>query len=103
MIEGFWFDACDKSAEQLDVCATDWAIDGVNDFTLVPFPSATRLVYSGGFGEAGEEPIHNARWADLWVAADRLVRRSGDAHHRYIEKISPLKDDPTTLELWAGS
>jgi hypothetical protein len=78
-----------------------WSIYEVTDFTLVPFPNATRLVYE----PYGKLPVEiklgrPSTWLDLWKAADKAIKECGDSEHTFIEA---FEEDGETLELVTGS
>ena len=79
-----------------------WSLWEVRDFTEVPFPGATQLYYSGGWGNAGWTPISaKASWLELWKAADELIKLSEDNHHLFIENFKLNKDG--LVEFFCGS
>lgn len=81
-----------------------WSIYEVTDMGARPFPDARMLRYDGGWGKACQFELHpNASWREIWAAADILVKRSGDAHHTFIEAVRPAQDDPAILNLSTGS
>lgn len=65
-----------------------WVVLGVENFNDVPYPDATVIVYDGatGWGQHHEERIpRNSTWAHIWRVSDRLIERSGDVDHVFIE------------------
>lgn len=81
-----------------------WSLWDVRDFTKVPFPGCTKLVYDGGWGEPGSVTIpENATWVDLWKAAEQLIIKSDsdDLHHVFIEKYE--LQEPGVVTFWCGS
>lgn len=82
-----------------------WSIYEVENLSdRHPFEGADRIVYRDHWGnEAVSNSIFGLTWAALFRAADACIRDSGDAHHIYIERFVPAKDDPRTLILTTGS
>lgn len=81
-----------------------WSMYEISDFSQVPYPDARRLIYYNHWGpEHITVDLVAGDWHALWSAADSAIRRSGDQHHIYIEKIEPSEGDPTTLTLQTGS
>lgn len=81
-----------------------WSISEVRDFSEVPFPNATSLVYKNNWGKHVECALpNNPTWLDLWKAADTLIKLSGDSHHVFIENFIPENGNLTVLELSTGS
>jgi hypothetical protein len=62
------------------------------------------LVYTGHWGptSASIDLPDNPTWKQLFVAADKLIRDSGDNHHTFIELFQRCGDS-TTYELITGS
>lgn len=51
-------------------------------------PLMMRFDYDGGFGnKVVGDVILNPTWLDVWKAADKAVRESGDLHHIYLEGV----------------
>lgn len=63
-----------------------------------PYRAAAVLEYQGH-----QVGIDGDTWADLYRAADRVISRSGDDHHIFIEAFYTKDDDPQTLTLSTGS
>ena len=69
-----------------------------------PFKDALQVAYKDHWGEeAVYEAIPGGTWIDLYIAADRCIRRSGDDHHIFIEAFHPNKECPEQLILSTGS
>lgn len=102
-------------------CVNSWSEEGAkNDFMVVwsmpnflkekapdiknvvyPLPMKT-LVYGGnsGWGNSGKIDLpENATYWDVWSAADKLVRQSGDNHHIFLEGLNLVKDGVYMLSL----
>ena len=63
-----------------------------------PWEGAKVLVYKGKTA-----PIEGPTWADLYRAADLVIKRSGDDHHIFIEGFGKYATDNSMLELTTGS
>jgi hypothetical protein len=64
------------------------------------------LVYSEHWAFEGTQSISlpdNPTWLQLYVAADTLIRRSGDTHHIYIEQFTQDAKNPNVSRLTTGS
>ncbi len=86
-------------------CRSIWSIYEVDDlYTEHPYASAKELVYKHHWGaEPVSVPLLGKRWVDLWIAADHLIKQSGDDHHIFVERFQPLQNDNTVLVLSTGS
>lgn len=75
-------------ARELGITETVWSVFHVDDFNAVAYPDAEVVAYDrpSGWGKHCEERIpKNSTWAHLWVVASRLIKRSGDNAHVFIE------------------
>ncbi len=86
-----------------------WSMYAVDDFSEVPYPQVTELVYANYWGKdikskppAIKIPLRDKSWLGLWAAADEAIKKSGDFHHIYIEAFKPTNDGKT-LTLYCGS
>jgi hypothetical protein len=69
-----------------------------------PYKGALQVAYRDHWGEtAVYETIQGTTWADLYRAADRCIRGSGDGHHCFIEGFYTVADQPHQLRLTTGS
>ena len=72
---------------------TVWSIyevENLND--MHPFGKGLEVVYDANYHWGGKTTIaavHGNTWLDLFIAADKCVRDSGDNHHIYIESFEP--------------
>ncbi len=87
-----------------------WSLYEVEDLEQQhPFVNAREICYRDHWGEAAvyetiqTEGQGHGTWMDLWRAADRCIRRSGDDHHVFIESFQPVADQPHQLRLTTGS
>lgn len=96
------YDFYKSIAEENELKHSVWSIYEISDFTLVPFPQATKLRYNEvGMGVPAEVDLKlNSTWLDLWKAAEKAIELSKDFHHIYIEYFT---EDGTTLFLTTGS
>ena len=81
----------------------DWSIGPDKGFTTFedphPYSGATALIYEiyAGFGDRPGGNVFQAadikgpRWLDLWRAAEDILSRSRDRHHRFIEQFVQQK------------
>lgn len=68
-----------------------------------PFEGATKLIYRAyGAGDQIVE-INGSTWASLYVAANALIRDSGNENHIYIENFQQSSINPDILLLSTGS
>lgn len=80
-----------------------FAVMGVPDMTVIPFPDAEYVEYINNWGNQVAVKIGGDRtWQDLYNAADIAIRESGDSHHVFIERFVET-DNVRFLELWTGS
>ena len=69
-----------------------------------PYKGAVQVAYGQHWGdEIVCEEIQGGTWADLYRAADRCIRRSGDDHHIFIEAFTVNPNTPNQLILHTGS
>lgn len=82
-----------------------WSIYSVEELgEQHPYVNATEICYRDHWGkEAVYETIPGGTWTDLYQAADRCIRRSGDDHHIFIESFEPVANQPRQLRLTTGS
>ena len=94
----------DEVARSLDIRFSEWSLFDVADLSsLHRWPEAQTLRYQPWEGPAVVSPITGFTWAALWMAADKVIRDSGDEHHRFVEGFRAREEDPTTLILSTGS
>ena len=87
------------AAETANGFKSTWSIYEAGDLEAShPYLGATTLSYS-----ERTVAIEGGRWLDLWKAADRAIRMSGDEHHIFIEGFKPRDEDPSVLVLSTGS
>lgn len=59
------------------------------------------IVYRDHWGDQeARESVDGNTWRDLYLAADRCIRDSGDHHHVFIEALKPGQE-PGELELFS--
>ena len=81
-----------------------WSIYEVDNLSeRHPFQGATKLIYRAyGSGDQVVE-INGSTWASLYVAANALIRDSGNGDHIYIENFQQSAISPDILLLSTGS
>ena len=83
-----------------------WSIDTVDDlYQQHPFVGAKSVLYLDNYGTGVDNliPIEGNTWVDLWEAADKAIRQSGDTHHVFIEGLHTPDGDASILVLSTGS
>ena len=96
-------DYFDRVREELGLSAT-WSMYEVDNLSeRHPFEGVTKVVYRAYGSGDHEVAINGATWAALYVAANALIRDSGDDHHSFIEGFTQSSIDPTILFLSTGS
>jgi hypothetical protein len=96
-------DYYDRVREELGLFAT-WSIYEVDNLSeRHPFEGVTKVVYRAYGSGDHEVAINGSTWAALYVAANALIRDSGDEHHSFIEGFTQSSIDPTILFLSTGS
>ena len=88
--------------------ASKWSLYdevGVGEMELPhPYAGAQYVVYDNHWGDKEiVRKIAGPTWLDLWQAADKAIRASGDDHHTFIESFTPITDKPGHLRLGTGS
>lgn len=81
-----------------------WSLFDVKDLNSEhPYTDALILTYQDHWGEQGPVTvsIDGSLWRDLYRAADRAIRLSGDQHHIFVEGFR--SDHSTELRLITGS
>jgi len=84
---------------------TIWSMFEVEDLNQPhPYTAAREICYRDHWGtDAVYETIGGPTWRDLYSAADRCIRRSGDDHHIFIEALHPVAGQSHQLRLTTGS
>jgi hypothetical protein len=96
-------DYFDRVREELGLSAT-WSMYEVDNLSdRHPFEGVTKVIYRAYGSGDHEVAINGATWAALYVAANALIRDSGDDHHSFIEGFTQSSIDPTILFLSTGS
>lgn len=93
----------DQKRDELGLLAV-WSIYEVDNLNEVhPFVGATKVIYKTyGSGDA-EVAIEGNTWESLYIAADTLIRESGDNHHIFIESFKQSSISPEILFVSTGS
>lgn len=96
-------DHFDQVSEELGM-KTIWSMHEVKDMHAPhPWPEHQIVTYQGGDVGEVKVSIEGLTWADLWVAADKAIRQSGDGHHIFIEDFTQSKTRDLELCLSTGS
>ena len=83
---------------------TVWSIYEVDNLSeRHPFEGVTKVVYQAYGSGDHEVAINGGTWAALYVAANALIRDSGDDHHIYIESFKQSSINPEILFVATGS
>ena len=97
------FDYYNQVREDLDLLAV-WSIYEVDNLSeRHPFEGAKKVIYRAYGSGDHEVAIVGSTWASLYVAANQLIRDSGDGHHIYIEDFKQSSIDPEILFVSTGS
>jgi hypothetical protein len=97
------FDYYDQVREDLDLLAV-WSIYEVENLSEPhPFVGVKKVIYRAYGAGDHEVAIEGNTWKSLYVAADQLIRDSGDGHHIYIEDFKQSSIDPEILFVSTGS
>ena len=67
-----------------------WSMYNVDNFDDVSGIAGKQLVYAEHWGDDEirvDLPQGDLTWGQLWAAADRAIRLSGDHHHVFIEQL----------------
>ena len=97
------FDYYSQVREDLGLTAV-WSIYEVDNLSeRHPFEGATKVIYRAYGSGDHSVAITGTTWAALYVAANQLIRDSGDGHHIYIESFKQSSIDPEILFVSTGS
>lgn len=93
-----------ETRDQLGLRAV-WSIYSVEELgDQHPYGDIAEICYRDHWGDQPVyESVEGGTWLDLYEAADRAIRRSGDGHHIFIESFEPVADQPHQLRLTTGS
>ncbi|WP_018234332.1 hypothetical protein [Thioalkalivibrio thiocyanodenitrificans] len=92
-----------KISDQLGIKRAIWSMEHKLLHQKEPaFKGLLEVIYDGHWGEAGAvfEAVADPTWRDLFQVADRLISKSGDDHHVFIEAFLRRGDK---LKLCTGS
>ena len=93
----------DTSRSELGLSAV-WSIYEVDNLNEVhPFEGATKVIYRAYGSGDHEVAIDGTTWKSLYIAADTLIRESGDNHHIFIEAFKQSSISPEILFVSTGS
>lgn len=74
-------------SDHIDDVSTMWSVFEVRDFTAIAFKGKYELYYDGGWGKEQSCDVENPTWLQIWQAANKLIKQSGDGHHIFIEQV----------------
>jgi len=93
----------DQVRDELGLNAV-WSIYEVENLSQPhPYVGATKVIYRAYGAGDHEVAIEGNTWKSLFIAADKLIRDSGDGHHIYIEDFKQSSIDPSILFVTTGS
>lgn len=95
----------DEVKADLGIRGSEWSVFEVADLNeRHPFEGATVVCYKDHWGDNPKSAaIVGSTWAALWIAANAVIRDSGDGHHVFIERFRQSKENPEVLYLSTGS
>jgi hypothetical protein len=97
------FDYYNQVREDLGLNAV-WSIFEVENLSeRHPFVGVTKVIYRAYGSGDHEVTIEGDTWKSLYVAADQLIRDSGDGHHIFIEDFKQSSINPEILFVTTGS
>jgi hypothetical protein len=97
------FDYYDSVRNELGLSAI-WSIYEVDNLSdRHPFEGVTKVIYRAYGSGDHEVAINGSTWAALYVAANALIRDSGDDHHIFIEGFKQSSISPEILFVTTGS
>jgi hypothetical protein len=97
------FDYYNQVREDLGLDAV-WSIFEVENLSeRHPFVGATKVIYRAYGSGDHEVTIEGDTWKSLYIAADTLIRDSGDGHHIFIEDFKQSSINPEILFVTTGS
>jgi hypothetical protein len=97
------FDYYNQVRDELGLSAV-WSIYEIDNLSdRHPFEGATKVIYRAYGSGDHEVAINGTTWASLYIAADTLIRESGDNHHIFIEAFKQSSINPEILFVTTGS
>ena len=97
------FDYYNQVREDLGLDAV-WSIFEVENLSeRHPFVGVTKVIYRAYGSGDHEVTIEGDTWKSLYIAADQLIRDSGDGHHIFIEDFKQSSINPEILFVTTGS
>jgi hypothetical protein len=97
------FDYYNQVREDLGLNAV-WSIFEVENLSeRHPFVGVTKVIYRAYGSGDHEVTIEGDTWKSLYIAADTLIRDSGDGHHIFIEDFKQSSINPEILFVTTGS
>lgn len=89
----------------LSVVSVRWSLYEVeNLYDEHPYGDGIEIAYTDHWGDktVGTE-VNGCTWLDLYIAADKLIRESGDEHHVFIEAFRRSSIVPSVFFMTTGS
>lgn len=97
------FDYYNQVREDLGLDSV-WSIFEVENLSeRHPFVGVTKVIYRAYGSGDHEVTIEGDTWKSLYIAADTLIRDSGDGHHIFIEDFKQSSINPEILFVTTGS
>ena len=97
------FDYYNQVREDLGLDAV-WSIFEVENLSeRHPYKGVTKVIYRAYGSGDHEVTIEGDTWKSLYVAADQLIRESGDGHHIFIEDFKQSSINSEILFVTTGS
>lgn len=100
---GEYFDWLDSVGISAGIKNSSWSNSDYNlDFHAVAFPATVKRMQHI-WVEGCSVPLKpNATWLEVWKQADKLIKKSGDLSHYFIEDFD-ISNDGTAVRFFAGS
>ena len=94
-----------NAAAKANNLESTWSLYEVEDMMLPhPYKNVSKVVHKNHWGKtAVAVEIEGDRWVDLYVAADKAIKLSGDTHHSFIEGFGTEDVAKGNLLLHTGS
>lgn len=100
---GNYLDWLNKVGDSIGIVETNWAAYDHNlDFHEVAFPATVKRIYHPWVSDCYVSLKHNATWLDVWKQCEKLIIKSGDLSHYFIEDFT-IRSDGKAVTFFAGS
>lgn len=98
-----YFDWLDGVGKSIGIKETNWAgPDNYLDFHEVAFPITVKRIYHPWVPDCYVTLKPNATWLDVWKQCEKLIIKSGDLSHYFIEDFT-IRNDGKAVTFFAGS